>query len=76
MSAVVKKPTNISLPQDLVREAKSLNISLSKACERGLAQAVAEARPSRWLVENRGAIAAWNDRVETDGLPLARFRQF
>jgi post-segregation antitoxin (ccd killing protein) len=30
----------------------------------------------QWLVENRVAIEAWNEQVERDGLPLARFRQF
>ena len=76
MSTVVKKPTNISLPQDLVLEAKSLSINLSKACERGLVETIAEACSARWLAENREAITMWNDRVEADGLPLARFRQF
>jgi post-segregation antitoxin (ccd killing protein) len=30
----------------------------------------------QWLIENRAAIEAWNEQVERDGLPLARFRQF
>jgi antitoxin CcdA len=76
MTVVVKKATNVSLPQDLVAEAKILNISLSKACERGLVEAIAEVRSARWLAENRDAIAAWNQSVEANELPLTRFRQF
>ncbi|WP_322096900.1 type II toxin-antitoxin system CcdA family antitoxin [Paramagnetospirillum kuznetsovii] len=76
MTATIKRPTNVSLPQNLVLEAKSLDISLSKACERGLTEAIAEARSARWLAENKGAVEAWNQRVEAVGLPLARFRQF
>lgn len=73
---MVKKATNISLPQALVSEARSLGISLSQACERGLSAAIAEARADRWLDENRNAIEAWNRHTETHGLPLGRFRQF
>lgn len=71
-----KRPTNVSLSQGLVNEAKALGINLSRACERGLAQEIAEARAAQWLEENRDAIASWNEYVESNGLPLARFRQF
>jgi antitoxin CcdA len=53
-----------------------MGINLSQACERGLAAAVAERRRQRWLEENRGAMAAWNDHVAEHGLPLAAYRQF
>ncbi|HTW28869.1 MAG TPA: type II toxin-antitoxin system CcdA family antitoxin [Acetobacteraceae bacterium] len=71
-----RRATNVTLPDPLLREARALDINVSQACERGLAAAVAEARARRWLAENRGAIAAWNEHVETHGLPLADFRQF
>lgn len=71
-----KKATNVSLSHHLVEEAKSLGINLSRACERGLAEEIADARSAQWLEENREAIGAWNDYVENNGLPLARFRQF
>jgi antitoxin CcdA len=60
----------------LLAEARELGVSLSKACERGLAATVAEARAQKWLHDNRAAIEAWNDHVETNGLPLAEFRHF
>jgi antitoxin CcdA len=60
----------------MVAEAKDLGISLSKACERGLADEISKAKSARWLAENREAIEAWNAHVEANGLPLARFRQF
>jgi len=71
-----RKPTNVSLSQSLVVEAKALGISLSRACECGLREAVAETRAARWLEENRSAIESWNGHVEANGLPLARFRTF
>lgn len=70
------RPTNVTLPESLLAEARALKINLSQACERGLAGAVAEAKAQRWRVENSQAIEAWNDYVERKGLPLAEFRQF
>jgi antitoxin CcdA len=49
---------------------------LSQACERGLGASVAEARARKWLADNQAGIEAWNEYVETHGLPLAQFRQF
>jgi antitoxin CcdA len=71
-----RKPTNVTLPEPLLRDARALGINLSQACERGLAAAVAEARASQWLDENRPALEAWNDDVAEHGVPLGRFRQF
>jgi antitoxin CcdA len=71
-----RRPTNVTLPVELVAEAKALNINVSQACESGLAHSVAEARRARWLAENREAIKAYNVMVERDGLPLDEFRQF
>jgi antitoxin CcdA len=59
-----------------VNEAKEFGISLSRACERGLSEEIAERRAALWLEENRDAIREWNDYVERKGLPLRRFRQF
>lgn len=71
-----RRPTNVTLSESLLREAKELGINVSQACERGLAAAVAEIKAQRWLRENRAAMDAWNDYVEQQGLPLAEFRQF
>lgn len=71
----IRRPTNVTLPESLLREARELEINLSKACERGLAAEVTEAKAQRWLRENRAAMDAWNNYVEEHGLPLAEFRQ-
>lgn len=72
----LKRATNISLSTSLIAEAKALGINISQACERGLAAELAEVRAARWRAESAGAIGAWNDLVEKDGLPLAPYRQF
>ncbi|HEY0832319.1 MAG TPA: type II toxin-antitoxin system CcdA family antitoxin [Azospirillum sp.] len=71
-----KRPTNVSLNSDLLEQARALGINLSKACERGIAQQLAEERGRRWLHENRVALESSNAYVEKHGLPLARYRQF
>ncbi len=71
-----RRPTNVSLPEPLVEEAKALGVNLSRACESGLAAAVRAERERRWLEENRAALESWNEYVEKHGLPLAKYRQF
>ncbi len=71
-----RRPTYVTLPVELVAEAKALNINVSQACESGLARSVAQARQARWLEDNEDAIEAYNRMVERGGLPLDEFRQF
>ena len=76
LSGIRRKPTNVSLDSDLLEAAKALGVNISRACERGLAEQVAETRAERWLEENRHALESSNRFVEKSGLPLARHRQF
>ncbi len=71
-----RRPTNVSLAADLIEEAKSLDINISQACEKGLAAEVKKARGDKWIEENWEAIQFWNRYVEENGLPLARYRMF
>ena len=72
----LRKPTNVSLPPALVAEAAALKINLSRACEAGLTEAVAEARRKQWLEANRESLDFWNQEIDRAGLPLDAFRQF
>lgn len=71
-----KRSTNVSLREDLVQEAKTLGLSVSAACEQGLAAGVKAERDRRWKDENRAAIESWNSYIAEQGVPLARFRAF
>ena len=71
-----KQATNVSLRADLVVEARDLGINVSKACDRGLALAIAEEKSRRWLEESKEAIQSSNAYVAKHGLPLARYRRF
>ena len=71
-----RKATNVSLDSELLEAAKELGVNVSRACERGLAEQVAEVRSQRWLEENKDALESSNRYVELKGLPLAQYRQF
>ncbi|WP_010186080.1 type II toxin-antitoxin system CcdA family antitoxin [Sphingomonas sp. PAMC 26605] len=74
--AAFRRPTNLSLDEQLVADAKALGINVSRACEVGLDAEIRAERNRRWKEENREATAAWAEYVETYGLPLERYRQF
>jgi antitoxin CcdA len=76
MSATTRRPTNVSLPDALVSEAKALEVNLSRACESGLAAAVKAERERRWKAANQAAMESWAAPLERDGLTLARHRGF
>jgi antitoxin CcdA len=71
-----RRPTNVSLPGQLVSEAKAMGIDLSRACEAGLESALKAERERRWKAENADAVLAYNQWVEEHSLPLEEFRQF
>jgi len=71
-----RKPTNLSLDSELLKEAKALGINVSRSAEAGIAEAVKRHKQERWLEENASALASSNAYVEANGLPLARHRQF
>lgn len=71
-----KRPTNVSLPSDLVGEAKRLGINLSQACESGLSEQVRKALDEEWKRENRQSIESWNKWVAENGMPYDEYRHF
>jgi antitoxin CcdA len=71
-----RKPTNVSLPSDLLDRAKELDVNISRASERGLREEVHEAEARAWAVEHAGFITEMNARIEHDGLPLDEHRMF
>ena len=70
------KATNVSLDAALVEEAKALGVSISKASNRGLEEAVKKVRAERWLEENMASLDAYNAYIKEHGLPLEKYRLF
>jgi antitoxin CcdA len=75
-SQATRRATNITLPVDVLAEARALGLNVSQACEQGLKAEIAKSRAARWREENRDALTSSNDYVERHGLPLAEFCQF
>ena len=71
-----KRATNVSINQGLLEDAKALDINLSATLERALEAEVRARRRERWLEENREAIAAYNARIERDGMLSDHVRAF
>lgn len=68
--------TSLSIDARLIAEAKSLDIDISRIAEDGIAKAVADEKARLWKIENKEAIEGWNDYIEKNGLPLAKYRLF
>jgi antitoxin CcdA len=71
-----KRPANLSVNGDLLNKARELEINLSATLEQALAEAVRRLQRERWLAENRGAMAAYNEYVETHGVFSDGLRSF
>lgn len=71
-----KKATNLSINSDLLRQTRELNINLSQTVEDYLSELVREAKRKQWLAENAEAIAAYNARIERDGVFSDGLRRF
>ena len=72
----LRRATTVSLDQELVDAARELDISLSRACEQGLAREIKATREARWREENAEAISQYNAHIAKHGLLLARYRRF
>jgi len=71
-----KKPTNLSINSDLLRQAKEHHINLSQALELRLAELLRDEKRRNWQEENREAIEEYNRRIETRGVFSDGLRQF
>ncbi len=72
----VKRAINLSLNAQVLDKARALGLNLSATVDALLAEEVRRLYWQRWNEENRDAIAHYNARVESEGLPLARYRTF
>lgn len=71
-----KKPTNVSLNQDLVRTAKAYGLNVSRIAEAALAEAVRAKARQAWIEDNAEAVERYNDRVRARGTFSDGLRRF
>jgi antitoxin CcdA len=71
-----KKKMSLSISESLAEAARQLDINLSRAAETGILQEIKRRRDGAWLERNRSAIAAYNERVDREGLFGDEYRGF
>lgn len=71
-----KRACNVSINEDLLRQARELGINLSQTLESRLEVLVHEAKAQAWYEENKAAIEARHQWVEQNGLLSDHFRMF
>lgn len=71
-----KKACNVSINEDLLRQARALGINLSQTLEAELERRVREAKAKQWAEENREAIESQNRWIEKHGLWSDGLRMF
>jgi antitoxin CcdA len=76
LEARPRKPTNVTLPPEVLERAKQLGINLSRASERGVREEIQEVEARRWADDNAELVTAYTTMVDRDGLPLAKYRTF
>lgn len=71
-----KKPTNLTLNTRVLEMARELGMNISQTVDELLAAEVQRRYWERWNEDNKDAIAEYNARIASEGLPLARYRTF
>ena len=63
-----KKPVNVSINSELLRQAKELKINVSQVLEMALTSQVKRLREEQWKADNQEAIEAYNRHVQANGI--------
>lgn len=71
-----KRATNLTLNAKVLDMARELGMNISQTVDALLAEEVRKRYWERWNDENKEAIAAYNERVEREGLVMQKYRTF
>jgi antitoxin CcdA len=71
-----KRATNLTLNAKVLDMARELGMNISQTVDALLAEEVRKRYWERWNDENKEAIAAYNERVEREGLVMQKYRSF
>ena len=71
-----KRAVNLSLNAKVLDMARDMGMNISQTVDTLLTEAVMKQYWQRWNEENAEAIAAYNDRIEREGLFSDRVRTF
>lgn len=71
-----RKPANLTVNAELLRQARMLNINLSATLEDALVRELSRRKRERWLESNHEAISHYNESVSRDGVYSDSIRTF
>ena len=71
-----KKATNLSLNASVLEAAKAMGMNISQTVDALLADEVKRRYWEKWRDDNKDAFQAYNERIQREGLPLAKYRSF
>lgn len=71
-----KRAVNLTINAKTLDMARDLGMNLSQTVDSFLTAEVQRRYWERWNADNQQAIAAYNNRIEREGLPLAKYRSF
>ena len=71
-----KKATNLTLNSKVLEKARELGMNVSQTVDTLLAAEVRRCYWQKWNEENKDAVAEYNARIASEGLPLAKYRTF
>ncbi len=74
--AARRRALNLSIPENLIREARACDLNLSKFLEEKLVEELRRRRQNDWLEANREAIDHYNERVGKGGVFSEGLRRF
>ena len=73
---LAKRPINLSLTSKVLDAAREMGMNVSQTVDELLTEEVKRRYWARWNEDNKDAIAAYNARIEREGVPLAKYRSF
>lgn len=76
MPTPARKAANLAIRADLLAEARSHKINLSRTLEAALEAELQRHREAAWLAENQEAMAAFGRHVAKHGLFADKLRSF
>ena len=71
-----KKATNLTLNAKVLEMAKSMGMNISQTVDALLAKEVERRYWERWNEDNKEAIAAYNARIQKEGIWGSQYRSF
>jgi post-segregation antitoxin (ccd killing protein) len=75
---VARKPTlerptaraSVTLPKELLRQARELGVGVSKAAAGGRAGEISRMRAEQWAEQHPDAVEDWSNYVRDNGMPF------